>query len=458
MNARDRLAVLAIGLGTAVVPLDSAVNIAFPDITRSFAIEMAEIQWVVISYVLTHTSLMLFCGRLGDRFGRRLIFGMGVAWSIFAFVALTFAPTFQLLLLARVAQGIGAAFIMSCGPALITSLAGEERRARMLGLYMLMFGVGMACGPLVGGWIVSIFGWPGVYGMRVPLCLAALALIWTLPDASRQAAWASGASMNARGAILLAGAVAAVLLTINRLQVAADHLLVPMSAGIGAAVFIRLFIVNERRSNAPILPLHLFRRMDFSGLNLSNALVAGAGFSIMLIVPYFLARLTALDIATAGLVLACGPAGTMVMSLGAGRLIEAIGARAAAAIAAGLTAVGLVGVGLWPAYPGIGVMAATLFVNGMGLGLFQVAVLDVITGTMSARERGVAGSLAQVTRTVGVITAASLLSLAFATLSGGSNADDAAFHAAFGTLFLAVAVPPALVAIWLILGRRREES
>jgi len=231
-----------------------------------------------------------------------------------------------------------------------------------------------------------------------------------------------------------------------------------MTAGLVAAFAVRMFLVHERRSATPILPLHLFRRADFSGLNFANALVAFAGFAIMLIVPYFLARLTALDIGTAGLVLACSPLGTAVVSAFAGRLIETWGARAAAGTAAALTAAGLAGIGLWPSYPGVVLMAVPLFLTGAGLGLFQVSVLDVITGTMPPAERGVAGSLAQVTRTVGVITAASLLSLAFAMLSGGRAADDASFQAGFSTVFLVVALLPALVAAWLFLGRRREPA
>ena len=103
MSPRDWLAVFAIGLGTAVIPLDSAVNIAFPDITGSFGKEIQQIQWVIIAYVLTHTSLMLFCGRVGDRFGRRLVFSIGLGWSALAFIALALAPTFEWLLAARVA-------------------------------------------------------------------------------------------------------------------------------------------------------------------------------------------------------------------------------------------------------------------------------------------------------------------------------------------------------------------
>ncbi len=449
MTPRDWLAVFAIGLGTAVVPLDSAVNIAFPNITRSFGIEIQQIQWVVIAYVLTHTSLMLFCGRAGDRFGRRLVFGVGLVWSTIAFTALALAPTFEWLLAARVAQGVGAALIGSCGPALITSLADEGRRARMLGLYMFMFGAGAALGPLVGGSLVDAFGWPAVYAMRVPLCVLALLLVWTLPGKERQPAWQAGAVMNAKGAFLLVGVMAALLLTINRLQVAADQLLVPMTAGLALFFSLRVFLANERRTPAPILPLHLFRRRAFSGLILATALVAFSGFSVMLIVPYFLARLTDLPWTVAGLVLACSPFGQMLASGLAGRLIEIWTARGAAIAAALLTAAGLAGIGLWQAGPPLLAMAVPLFLAGAGMGLFQVASMDVVTGSMRPAERGVAGSLAQATRTVGVMTAASLLSLAFAYFSGGRAASDASFLEGFGIVFMGVAVPPLLVALWL---------
>ncbi len=454
MPLRDWLAVFVIGLGTAVIPLDSAVNIAFPDITGSFGIAMQEIQWVIIAYVLTHTSLMLFCGRMGDRFGRRLIFGIGLAWSALAFIGLTLAPTFELLLLARAAQGVGAALIGSCGPALITSLAPEDRRARMLGLYMLMFGAGAALGPLVGGTLVDTFGWPAVYGMRIPLCVIALIFVWTLPGKDRQPAWRAGTSMNAKGAFLLVGVMAAFLLMVNRMQVAADQLLVPMSAGGGLVLALVMFLRNEAQTSAPIVPLHLFRRPAFSGMIVATMIVAFAGFSVMLIVPYFLARLTVLPWGVAGLVLACSPIGQTAVSGIAGRLIEAWGARTTALAAAAMTAAGLAGVGLWPSYPSILFMAVPLFFAGAGMGLFQVASMDVVTGSMSVAERGVAGSLSQTARTVGVMTAASLLSLAFASFSGGTSATDASFHEAFGWVFLSVALLPTLVACWLVWGGR----
>jgi MFS family permease len=452
---RDWLAIVCIGVGTAVVPLDSATNIAFPDITESFAIQIVQIQWVVIAYGLTFTSLTLFGGRLGDRYGRRLIFGVGVAWNTLAFIGLTLAPTFELFLAARFVQGIGAALVLSCGPALITSLAGEDRRARMLGLYMLMFGVGQTLGPSVGGALVAAFGWPGVYGMRVPLCVLALSLLWALPGPKHQAKWTNGMALNVSGGLMLALAVATVLFAINRLQVPAAKAWIPAGLALAAATLIWALIRHETRSTAPILPLGQFRRWDFTGMAVANGLVAFSGFAVMLIVPYFLLRLTQLDVTVAGLVLATSPLGIAISSARAGWLIEKLGARRTAGLAAASTAVGLVGVGFWPPYPMFLAMIVPLFLTGVGMGLFQVANMDVITGNMPLAERGVAGSLTLVTRTFGVIAAASLLSLAFATLGGVGGATDHAFLHAFQWIFLIAAFPPALVATAMLRTNRR---
>ena len=120
---------LVIGLGTLIVPLDRAVNIAFPDITTDFSIAISDIQWVVLSYVLTYAALMLVFGKLGDMFGHRRIFLIGLALSAVAFIACALAPAFHWLLLARLLQGIGAALVLSCGPALATALFPESRCA-----------------------------------------------------------------------------------------------------------------------------------------------------------------------------------------------------------------------------------------------------------------------------------------------------------------------------------------
>ena len=127
MSARHALRVLLVGVGTSVVPLDTAVNIAFPEITGSFGLPIQAIQWVVICYVLTYSSLMLAFGRAGDVWSHGRVFRIGLLWSGIAYLLCAAAPGYGWLLFSRFLQGIGAALIVSCAPALVTGLFPEDR-------------------------------------------------------------------------------------------------------------------------------------------------------------------------------------------------------------------------------------------------------------------------------------------------------------------------------------------
>ena len=212
---RRATAVAALCLGTIAVQFNSAVNIAFPDLVRSFALPIPDIQWIVIAYTLTYAALMLVFGRAGDIFGHRTIFLAGAAISVIAYVLCAISPSYGWLLTARVLQGVGAALALSCGPALITSLYPEDRRAQVLSLYTLLIGLGGGLGPIVGGFLVERFGWPSVFAFRAPIALAALAAGLALPAGKRSAV---REGFDAVGALLLVLAIAVVLLALNQLQ------------------------------------------------------------------------------------------------------------------------------------------------------------------------------------------------------------------------------------------------
>ena len=178
---------LAVGLGATLVWLDFAVNVAFPDIVERFALAIGDVQWVVIAYVLTYTSLMLIVGRIGDLLGHARVFRLGLLWSAAALVCCAMAPSFPLLLLSRFLQGIGAALILSCGPALATSLESEERRSRVLGVYTMMMALGATLGPILGGALTATWGWPAVFWFRVPVALLALAALGRSAEPPRTA-------------------------------------------------------------------------------------------------------------------------------------------------------------------------------------------------------------------------------------------------------------------------------
>lgn len=420
-----------IGLGTLIGPLDSAVNIAFPDITRAFGIPLQSIQWVVICYVLTYASLMLVFGRLGDQYGHQRIFLGGLAVSAVAFAFCASATQYEWLLVARIFQGVGTAMVISCGPALATGLFDESFRPRALGAYTMIFALGGVVGPSLGGLLVEAWGWPAVFWFRMPIALAALPLAFALrlPPQTRD-----GGSFDLAGAVLLAGALGLLLLTFNQIRdPGTGPGAVVLLAGATALAF-GGFVRQERRVDAPIVALGVFRDWDFTLFNLTSVAVNLTGFSVLLLVPYYLTRATGLPLSLGGAVLASGPLGMIVAAQLAGRLAHRAGAGRIAFAGAVFVASGIVAIGFWstdepPAY-----MAAALVLQGAGLGLFQVACLERVTAVLPRANRGVAGSLVMVTRTVGVVLAASLLTLLFTALETRAGAADgflAAFRATF---------------------------
>jgi MFS family permease len=428
--------VLVVCLGTLVVPLDSMVNLDFPSIIQQFHLGIPEIQWLVISYTLTHASLLLVFGRIGDMIGHRRIFLIGTAWSAAAFALCGAAPSYGWLLFARCLQGVGAGLVLSCGAALVTGFVAEDRRARVLGLYTMMFGLGSALGPLIAGVIVGSWGWSAVFWFRAPIALGSCALGFALPSPALSSDSPTSPGLpgpagrerfDAPGAALLVLTITLLLLTLNRLRAPG------LAAALGVAMLASLwgFIRQERRVARPIIDLRLFRLPGFAAVNLGHALMNLAGFAIMLLMPFYLDRVARLPDLMLGLVLAASPLGVMLAAPIAGRLAGWVSPRRLTVAGAACAAAGLGAIAALAGQVGVGVLALAMFAQGFGLGLFQVAYFDIVTATIPRRDRGVAGSLGMLTRTGGVVLGATVLILAFQTLHGVAAAQGGSDAAAF---------------------------
>jgi MFS family permease len=446
MTARQWLRLVLVGFGTSVVPLDSAVNIAFPDITASFGLPLEMIQWVVICYVLTHAGLMLAFGRIGDIFGHGRVFRTGLLWNGAAFCCCAVAPSYEWLLFCRFLQGIGAALILSCAPALVTGLFREDQRVRALAAFTMMFALGSAAGPLLGGMLVDRWGWPGVFWFRAPIALTALAfLTWAgLPAPPRIG---PREPVDLFGAALLALGISAVLLALNRLQDFARHALPAIVFGVGGIAGLFSFVHRERRVTHPIVSLDLFGSGGFAAVNAASVLVSLTGFSVLLFAPYYLVRFTGLSLPTAGAVLATSFVGSIIASPLAGKMIERFPAHRILALGAILSGAGLYLIGTWDVAASPAVILTPLVLQGFGTGLFQVAYIDLVMGGLPPGQRGVAGSLAMLTRTLGIVTGASLLTLAFHALGAASAASGEDFLSAFHATFRLAGALSALTGI-----------
>jgi MFS family permease len=446
--------VLVVALGTLVVPFDSSVNFAFPFITRAFGLPIPAIQWVVIAYTLTYAALMLVFGRVGDMLGYRRIFLIGSLWSAVAFVLCAMASSYETLLAARVLQGIGAALVLSCGPALATSLHSETARTRVLGIYTMVIGVGGAFGPLIAGLLVPLIDWPAVFWFRAPLACAAFVLGWCLPAGTRPA---TRETFDAGGGILLVLAISALLLALNQLQHLRESALPFALAGLVFLVATAGFIVQEKRCARPIIDLHFFRDPDSALLNAGHAALNLAGFSVLLLVPFYLSGFGGLSAHATGLLLAASPTGTVLAAPLAARLASQLPPRLLALIGAAAMATGQMLIGTAEPEPNIPVLAGAMLLQGFGVGLFQVAYFDIVTDAIPRADRGIAGSLVMMTRTVGTVTGATLLMLFFQTfrshsLAGGVDEASAFLDAFAGTFRLAALLPAAMVLLGVARG------
>ncbi len=439
-----RWQIAVIGLGTSTTQLDTSVNIAFPAITSGFQLAIGDIQWVVISYVLTYASLLLALGRIGDTIGHAVVYRAGLLWSAIAFLLVAFAPSYPLMLIARCLQGVGAALILSCGIALVISLYGEERRSWAIGVFTMMTGFGVLLGPLLGGILVALWDWPSVFWFRAPIALAALLLLRGLPAHPPRT---EHAQIDIVSTLALVLGLVTLLLTLNRIR---EWTALPLA--LAFIVALAAFVLRQSRSEKPIVDFRVFRRPGFAVINSGSILVNASAFSVWMLVPYFLTRVNGYSLAASGAVLSTGALGVIIASQIGGRLLNhrLMSADRLAPVGALGVAAGLAMLGMWTEDTPTALRVIGLFVQGLGLGLFQLAYTDVVTAALPVEDRGVAGSLALLTRTLGTVSAASLLLMLFEGLQLGGG-----FFTAFRQTLLIAAGLAFATALLMILRPRR---
>ncbi|GHB62135.1 MFS transporter [Streptomyces viridiviolaceus] len=261
-----RWVLLTTVLGSTMAMLDSTVvNVALPRIGRDLDADLAALQWTVNGYMLTLAGLILLGGALGDRYGRRRVFVVGVVWFALASLLCGLAPDSGVLIVARALQGVGGALLTPGSLALIQASFHPDDRAKAVGVWSGLGGVGAAVGPFLGGWLVDGPGWRWVFLLNVPLAVVCV------PVALRHVPESRDPDRHGRfdvlGAVL--GAVALALVTYALIDA------VPV-AGAAGVVLGAVFVLVERRRPDPVLPPSIFRSRLFTSVNLVTVCVYAA--------------------------------------------------------------------------------------------------------------------------------------------------------------------------------------
>jgi EmrB/QacA subfamily drug resistance transporter len=418
-----RLTLVACVLGTAVVFLDgTVVNVALPAIRDDLDTGLAAQQWIVEAYLLTLGSLLLVGGSLGDIMGRRKIFVAGLMGFGITSLLCAIAPTAEALVAARALQGIAGALLVPASLALITAVFPADERGAAIGTWTAWGGIAMVIGPLGGGLLVDHATWRWVFGFNLPFVLATLAIVRAgVPESVDEE---STHRIDYLGAVLVALGLAGPVFALIEQSVYGFGDPLVWIPGLVGVVLLVLFVLHERRSDHPMLPLSIFRSRNFAVGNIVTLLVYGGLSAATFFVAIYLQQVAGYSAVEAGLTLLPITVIMFTLSRRWGALSDSIGPRAlmgAGPIVAGL---GLVWMGqldteveyLTELLPGV-------LVFGLGLSMTVAPLTNTVLGAVPQHNAGVAsGANNAISRVAGLLAIAAVGAIVSAQF--GSALDD----------------------------------
>jgi EmrB/QacA subfamily drug resistance transporter len=441
-SGRGRWVLATAVLGSGIAFLDgTVVNVALPAIGRDLNASTSQLQWMLNGYLLTLASLILLGGSLGDRLGRRRIFVIGVGWFTAASAICAAAPSAELLILARLLQGIGGALLTPGSLAMIEASFRRGDRARAIGAWSGLTGVGAALGPLLGGYLVEAVSWRAVFLINLPLGLFVMVMATRHVPETRDP-MAHG-RLDAPGAALAALGLAGTTYALIEAPGAGASAAI-LVAAIGGVLALVAFIAREHRSANPMMPLGLFSSRQFSSANLVTFVVYAALSGVFFLLVSFLQISAGYSPIAAGAASLPVTALMLTLSARSGALAQRIGPRIPLTVGPFVIAAGmLLMTRISPGDPYVTSVLPAVIVFGIGLTLVVAPVTATVLAAADARHSGIASGINNAVSRVGGLLAVAVLPLV-AGLTGDKFYDPAAMTAGFHTAMTATAVLAAL--------------
>lgn len=333
---RPLLVTLSLGLSTFLALFDvTAVVVALPEIAKELRFSVSGVAWVIDAYSLAFTGALLLSGALADRYGRRRALLAGNAIFLVGSICCGLAPNGSLLIVARVLQGIGAAFLVAGASALIAStFPNRSERTKAFGILGVISGIALALGPTLGGFLASRFGWPSIFYANIPFCIT-LALV--VPSLVSEARDPAGRPLDAWGAVLLPLSLCLAVDALLRRDASA---VVRGTCFVGSAVAAGLFLVHQRRSPHPVLDPRVFATPTMAGVGALLLALQFGYWAVLVYLPLFLAAAFGVSMDEAGVSLLAATLPMLLVPPFGSRLVTHWGWRRYFGIAFGIMTVG----------------------------------------------------------------------------------------------------------------------
>jgi len=410
------LAVLCVSLFVIVMD-NTIVNVALPTLARELDAGTSSLQWIVDAYTLVFAGLLLAAGGLGDRFGRKgaLLAGLALFGAFSA--AGAFASTTEQLISARAVMGVGAALIFPTTLAIVVNVFTQPReRAAAIGIWTAIAGVGVALGPISGGWLLEHFSWGSVFLVNVPVTVAGIVGTLVLVPRSRDP---RAPRLDLPG---LALSIAGVTLLVWSLIEAPSHGWISATTigGIaGAAVLLAVFSWWERRVPAPLLDVNLFRNMRFTAASLAITLGFFALFGFIFLVTQYLQLVKGYSALQAGVRTLPFAIAMVVAAVSSPKVVQRIGTKLVVAAGLALMAGGFAIASTNDASTSYSIIASAMVLMGFGLGSAAAPATESILASLPREKAGVGSAVNDTTREVGGTLGVAVLGSIMASVYGG---------------------------------------
>lgn len=409
-------AMLGVGLGILMFTLDSSiVNIAMPTLVQELHTSFAAVQWVVLSYLLVVTALVLGAARLGDMWGKKRLFLWGLILFTISSLLCGIAPTAAWLIAFRALQGLGAVFISALGAAIVAEVFPPAERGKALGIIGAAVSLGIALGPTVGGILIAIAGWRLIFLVNVPIGIFASFIVARFIPLSAKSP--TKQQFDAIGALLATAVLTCFALGMTDGQDRGFTHPIALALLAASAIGLTVFLMFESRLSQPMLDLRLFHDLQFSLSLLMALLVFIVITGVIFILPFFLELVNHYPTQEVGLLLAVSPVLGGIVAPFSGSLSDRFGPRIISLIGlvlmvGGCLAISTIGEDLTE----LGyILRMAPF--GIGLGMFQSPNNSAILGAVPREKLGIASGLMSLSRTLGQTAGLPLLGAIFAALT-----------------------------------------
>ncbi|WP_058046844.1 DHA2 family efflux MFS transporter permease subunit [Streptomyces roseifaciens] len=416
MQPKAIWALIITGVAGFMAALDNlVVTTALPSIRKDLGGALEDLEWTVNAYTLTFAVLLMFGAALGDRFGRRKLFVIGLAIFTAASAAAALAPGIEALIAARAVQGVGAAITMPLTLTLLTAAVPADRRGLAYGIKGAVDGLAVAGGPLIGGTLTEHVSWQWIFWLNVPLGLALIPLARLRLDESR----AENARLDLPGTLLVSGGLFGVvygLVNANAHGWTSPRVLTALIAG---GVLIGGFIHHGLRAKRPMLPMRLFKNRAFAGVNAASVFMFLGMFGSIFLLSQFLQNVLGYSPTEAGLRMLPWTGMPMIAAPLSGYLADRIGSRPVVVTALTLQALGLAHFALVMS-PDVSYAAQLpgLIVSGIGMGLFFAPAAKLVMSGVRPAEQGMASGANNALREVGGALGIAVLASLFSAQGG----------------------------------------